>query len=100
MARSPLVITPSTRVSKKYVARFGDGKLVHFGGKGCGDFIVYSKLNADLAHKKRAAYIKRHGATESWRDARTPATLSRYILWEYPSLHKAVAAYVKKFKLV
>ena len=97
---SPLVIVPSTRASKKYVARFGDGQLVHFGGKGCGDFIVYSKLGTELAHKKRAAYIKRHGATESWRDPRTPATLSRYILWEYPTLHKAVAAYVKKFKLV
>ena len=96
---SPLIITPSTRAAKKYVARFGDGQRVHFGGRGCGDFIVYSKLNADLARAKRAAYIKRHGATESWRDPRTPATLSRYILWEYPTLHKAVAAYVKKFKL-
>ena len=92
-------VVPSTRKTKKYMATFSDGTVTHFGGKGCGDFIKYSAKNRLLGDAKRRAYIARHGATETWRDPTTPATLSRYILWEKRTLTAAIRAYKKRFRL-
>ena len=91
-------ICKSTRQGKKYVAIFSDGVKTHFGGAGCGDFTVYSARDPRIARQKRRAYIARHGATESWKDPRTPATLSRFILWEKPTIAEALLAYRRKFK--
>lgn len=92
-------IRPSSRQAKKYMAIFDDGTITHFGAHGYGDFITYSKKNKDLARQKRRAYIARHGATESWTDPRAASTLSRYILWEHPTLKKSIQAYTKRFKV-
>jgi hypothetical protein len=104
MAKAPpLRLEPSKRKDKKWAAIFGDGQKVHFGGKGCGDYTIYSRgKNRAFADKKRMQYIARHGATEkeAWRNPRTPASLSRYLLWETPTLKGAVTKFVKKFKLV
>jgi len=87
-------VEPSTRATKKLMAIFEDGTRTHFGGKGCGDYTVYhKKFGKAYADRKRAAYIARHGATESWTDPRSAATLSRYILWEYPTIAEAVQKY-------
>lgn len=94
-----LSIKPSTRQNKKYMATFSDGTVTHFGGKGCMDFIKYSKQSHALGDAKRSAYIKRHGAMESWRDPTTAATLSRYILWEKRTLESAIRAYKRRFRL-
>ena len=71
-----------------------------FGGKGYKDYTIYSKEDGkQIADMKRRAYIARHKPTESriWKkDLYAPATLSRYILWEYPTMKKAVAEYQKK----
>ena len=92
-------IGPSPRKSKKLTARFSDGTVTHFGGRGCGDFIQYSNQNHRLGDMKRRAYIARHGATEQWTDPRTAATLSRYILWEKRTLPSAIQAYKKRFRV-
>jgi len=95
-------VRPSTRKAKKYVATFTHGDTVtktHFGGKGCGDFIKYSTQSHALGNTKRAAYIKRHGATESWKDPTTAATLSRYVLWEKRTLKAAITAFKKRFRV-
>lgn len=104
-----LRVEPSLQRHKKLRAVFGFGggggkrtKAVNFGGRGCGDYIQYSALRgspAGLAQAKRRAYIARHGATESWKDPTAPATLSRYLLWERPTLRGAVASYRKRFKV-
>jgi hypothetical protein len=91
-------VTKSTRKGKKYMAIFSDGTVTHFGGAGCGDYIIYSKKDRTLADQKRRAYIARHGATEHWRDPRTAASLSRYILWEYRTLPRAIQQYMRHFK--
>lgn len=92
-------VTPSTRKDKKFVARFSDGTVTHFGGKGCGDYTIYSKQNHALADRKRQAYIKRHRVNETWRDPTTAATLSRYILWEERTVPKAIRAYKRRFNV-
>jgi hypothetical protein len=96
-----VTFAPSTRKNKKYVAIFKAEddrvlKKTHFGGRGCGDFTVYSKIDPTIARRKRLAYIKRHRVRECWRDPTTAATLSRYILWEKPTVEKAI----KKFRVM
>lgn len=86
-------IQPSTRKDKKWMAEFQEGdltKTTHFGAKTYEDFTIHKDP------KRRELYIKRHG-TEDWTDPTTPATLSRYILWEDPDIHKAIAKYRRKF---
>ena len=93
-----VVIKNSPRPTKKLVASFFDDdgtlvKTVHFGGRGYNDFIVYSKTDKALAKRKRLAYLRRHRVRESWRDPMTPGSLSRWILWEKPSLPAAIRKY-------
>lgn len=89
----------STRPSKKLMAVFDDGAVVHFGARGYGDFTEYWRRDRQLARAKRAQYIARHGATESWTDPARASTLSRYILWERPTVHAAIAAYRRRFRV-
>jgi hypothetical protein len=89
-------LEPSAR--KKWVAVFSDGSKVHFGGRGCMDYTMYHERDGETtARAKRRAYIERHRVNESWDDPKMPGTLSRYILWEYPTVTKAVRMYKKRF---
>jgi hypothetical protein len=95
-----LRIEESTRPDKKLQAVFSEpAKTVHFGARGYGDFIEYSKRSRALGDAKRAAYIARHGATETWTRPDTASTLSRYILWEKRSLQAAIRAFRAKFRV-
>lgn len=74
-------------------------KTVHFGGSGCKDFIKYSAIDPVLAKRKRAAYIERHRVMENWRDPMRAGTLSRYILWEKPTLERSIKKFAMIFKI-
>jgi hypothetical protein len=93
-------IEPSSNKLKKYDAIFlypdGQERKVSFGAKGYLDYTIHK----DPERKDR--YIKRHSATEGhlWRDSPdSPAALSRYVLWEEPTLQTAVLEYRKRFGL-
>lgn len=88
-------IEKSRRRSKKLVAIFSDGETVHFGGKGCGDYIIYSAKSRALGDAKRRAYIARHSKSpgEDWSNLRSAGALSRYVLWEKRTLPAAIAYY-------
>lgn len=94
-------IVPSTKQAKKLMAIFRDGTKtwrVHFGAASYMDYTLYrKKASPQNARAKRDQYIARHGATEDWSDPTTPATLSRYILWEEPTVDAAVKAYRRRF---
>lgn len=81
----------------KYVAHFildtGRDKHVKFGAKGYSD---YTKHHDD---ERRLRYINRHKDKEDWSNPLTPGSLSRWILWEEPTLHKAVQKFVERFDL-
>lgn len=97
-----LGIAPSTRRDKKLMATFvtaKGSKVVHFGGAGCQDYTKYSEIDPVLARKKRMQYIARHRVNEDWSDPTTPATLSRFILWERPTIISAITAYKRRFKV-
>lgn len=97
-----LSIQPSLRADKKWRAEFRVGlELVHiwFGARGYDDYIAYHKKDKALAQERRASYIARHGATELWTDPMKASTLSRYILWEYPTMREAIKEYKKRFRV-
>jgi hypothetical protein len=95
-----VAITKSERKDKKLKAVFSDGKIVHFGGAGCGDFIMYSKIDHKLGDAKRRAYIARHAKSpgENWSDLRSAGALSRYILWEKRTLPASIRYYKNLLK--
>ena len=86
-------IEPSTRKDKKYVATFDDGTTTHFGTYGYDDYTMHKDED------RKARYIQRHRARENWDNPRLAGTLSRYILWNLPSLKASVVDYKRRFNL-
>jgi hypothetical protein len=83
---------------KKYTAVFFNKerkkiKTTHFGSAGMSDFTKHK----DEERKER--YIARHSANENWNDYMTAGALSRWILWNKPTLSASYNAYIKKFGL-
>jgi len=86
----------SHRKEKKYDAIFempdGRTKTVPFGQKGYSDFTKHKDT------RRRARYINRHsGMGEDWTDPATPGALSRYILWNKPTLSASLRDFKKRF---
>ena len=93
-------IKKSTNGDKKLMAIFYEGdrkiKTVHFGASGYTDYI---KSGGDDERKKR--YIARHSnGKEDWNNYMTAGSLSRWILWELPTLQGSIKNYKKKFNLL
>lgn len=94
-------IKPSDSKTKKYTATFYhrvDGlikkiKTSQFGAKGYADFTTHK----DEERKKR--YLDRHRARENWNDYKSAGSLSRFILWNKPTIKASIADYKKKFNL-
>lgn len=96
---------------KKWTAVFmmssGRTRCVHFGGRGNADYTLIHKRssphympNSQDRQRKRRAYLARHSKNgENWRNPASPGALSRWILWEKPSMTSAIANYKRKFKL-
>jgi len=92
-----VTIKKSTNAKKKYMAIFYDNdkkkiKTTHFGASGYTDFVK----SKDEERKKR--YLNRHKG-ENWNDYMSAGSLSRYILWNKPSLRSSISDYKNKFKL-
>lgn len=92
-----VVIKKSTQPKKKYMAVFTDNgkkvKTTHFGSAGMSDFTK----NKDEERKKR--YLDRHRKNENWNDYKSAGSLSRYVLWNKPTLRASIADYKRRFKL-
>lgn len=93
-----LSINPSHRKDKKYMAIFHDTQkddyiTTHFGAKGMSDYTIHK----DIERKKR--YIDRHQKNENWSDPTTPGALSRWILWNLPTLKDSIKDFKKRFNL-
>ena len=69
-------------------------KTVHFGAVGYQDFTTNGG-----DEQKRANYINRHYKNEDWDTYMTPASLSRWILWEYKHVERAIYHFAKRFGL-
>lgn len=91
-------ITKSNKADKKMMAVFEDcntgrQKTTHFGAKNYSDFLQHK----DPERKQR--YINRHKRNENWNDPTSAGALSRWILWNKPSLSASIADYKRKFRL-
>lgn len=95
-------ITKATDTKHKYKATFyKDGKtiIVQFGAHGYNDYIYYSKHDKANAEMKKKAYIARHQVIENFNDPLTAGALSRWILWNKPTLESSIQDFKKRFNL-
>lgn len=74
-------------------------QLVKFGAYDYNDYTIYYQIDPALARQKKAAYLKRHRKNEDWEDPRTPGALSRWILWNKPTVEKSIESYIKRFNM-
>jgi hypothetical protein len=91
-----LSIKPSDKPDKKLQATFennGRTKTTHFGAAGMSDYTKHH----DEARKSN--YLSRHSATENWNDPTSAGALSRWVLWNKPTLAASKADYKRKFGL-
>jgi hypothetical protein len=89
-------IKKSHRPEKKWDAVFlrpdGTEIVQPFGQRGYSDFTKHK----DVTRKQR--YIARHRRMhEDWTDPTRAGTLSRYILWNKPTLKASIRSYRRKF---
>lgn len=77
----------------KLVAKFDDGQ-VPFGAFGYDDFTTTGDL------KKKRNYLARHRKREDWNDPKSAGALSRWILWNKPTLDESIEHYAKKFHML
>ena len=90
-------IEDSTKNGKKLMAVFyrnGDKfKTTHFGAEGYEDFTRHKNKT------RKQNYLNRHRNREDWNNPFTPGALSRWILWNKPTLAASIAAFKKRFHL-
>jgi len=99
-----VTISRSSNSEKKLMAVFEDSegkkiKTTHFGQRGASDYTKHG----DKERMQR--YLERHGGgtitstKEDWKDPTTAGSLSRWILWNKPSLSASFNDYKSRFGL-
>ena len=88
-----LVITKSDRKGKKYRAVFDGNRTIHFGSEGSSTFIDHKD------EAKKRAYLARHRVNEDWTTPYNAGSLSRWILWNKPTLSASIADFKQRFKV-
>jgi len=102
-----VTISRSSNPEKKLMAVFEDSegkkiKTTHFGQRGADD---YTKHDKDIRDERKKLYLERHGGgtttstKEDWKDPTTAGALSRWILWNKPSLKASFDDYKSRFGL-
>ena len=84
----------SSRDNKRYEIIFSEPKkTIHFGAKNYSDFTQHK------SEIRKNAYLARHKVNENFNDPLTAGALSRWILWNKPTLSASVADFKKRFNL-
>lgn len=86
-----IIIKPSNKQEKKYMAIIDDRKTIHFGAAGYEDYTILK----DIERKQR--YIDRHKTTEHWNNPLTPGFWSRWLLWNKPTITESIRDTNKRF---
>jgi hypothetical protein len=86
-------IKPSNRKDKKWTATFVNPVMItHFGARGYDDFTIHK----DPIRKQ--LYLARH-RNENWNNPVSAGSLSRYILWNKPTMSASINDFKTKFNL-
>jgi len=91
-----LMIKPSHLSEKKYDAVFehdGRKKIIPFGASGMSDFTKHHDI------ERRNRYDARHKVNENWNNPMTAGALSKYILWNKPTLAGSIKDFKSKFNV-
>ncbi len=98
------ILYKSNKKNKKYVLDYQGKKRYHFGAKGYADFLLLNDKNSihyepikEKRDKRKKLYISRHSKDPI--DTLSPASLSRFILWEKPTLKEGLKIYEKLFNI-
>ena len=89
-------IKPSDRPNKKYMALFEDKhefRIVYFGASG------YTDYTTNHDDEKKRLYLLRHRKNENWNNPMTSGALSRWILWNKPTLNESISDFKRRFNL-
>jgi hypothetical protein len=90
-------VRKSKKTGKKFDAVFrspgAKDKVVSFGSAGSSDFTKTKN------EEQKKQYLARHRKNENWEAPTTPGSLSRYLLWNKPTLKGSIADYRRRFKL-
>jgi len=90
-------IVPSTNPKKKLEAHFlldnGKEKIVRFGAMGYVDFTTHKD------EKRKELYLERHKNLEDWTNPLTAGALSRWILWNKPTIRGSITDFKRRFGL-
>lgn len=78
--------------NKKWRAIFKNGTHTDFGALGYYDF-----TEEPHDEKRKNSYLKRHAKNENWNDPYSAGALSRWILWNKPSLEESLRHYKQIF---
>lgn len=101
--RKLLSITKSDKPAKKLMAVFevdGKQRTIHFGSAPNKDYTIYYKTEGkSVADKKKSAYLARHKVNENWNDPTTAGSLSRWVLWNKPTISASISDFKKRFNL-
>ena len=87
-----IVISKSSNKNKKYDARIDGRKTISFGAAGMSDYTIHK----DDERKQR--YLDRHKKNENWSDPTTAGYLSRWILWNKPTITESIKDTNNRFK--
>jgi hypothetical protein len=84
--------------TKKYRMIFYDGdeeeiSRTDFGARGMSDFTIHKDP------KRKERYLTRHKKRENWNAPMTAGALSRWILWNEPTLEDSFKDYLQRFDL-
>jgi len=86
-------IVKSPKTEKKLRAYFSDGTHTDFGAKGYSDFTLHKDP------ERRDRYDNRHKRREDWNNPKTAGSLSKWVLWNKPSLKASISDYKRRFNL-
>jgi len=91
-------IKKATQKGKKLQAIFYDDdgkkiKTIPFGQEGASDFTKHKN------EERKKRYDDRHKTREDWNNPMTAGALSKWILWDKPTLKQGIASFKKRFDL-
>jgi hypothetical protein len=87
-----IIIKPSSKSDKKYMAIINDRKTVHFGADGMSDYTKHK----DKERKER--YLARHRKNEQWDNPLTASFYATNILWNKPTITESIKDTNRRFK--
>ena len=87
-----IIIKPSNRKEKKYMAIIDDKKTIHFGQAGYQDFTIHKN------EERKERYLARHRKNEQWNNPLTASFYATNILWNKPTITESIRDTNRRFK--